>query len=117
MPCQTRSNIPSPEVETTVVIAEIDGVSAPAESQREPTPVLAQQPLASPKPPSGKLGQIHGLIADPGGASIDDLVASTGWQPHTIRAAFSRLRRRGFLIVLATDADGRKAYRLDVREG
>ncbi len=116
MPRPTRSNIRSPEAEPTMVIAEIDGVGAPAESQREPTPVLAL-PTSSPKPPSGKLGQIHGLIAARAGATIDDLVASIGWQPHTIRAAFSRLRRRGFLIVLATDADGRKAYRLDVREG
>lgn len=117
MPRRTRTVIINPEVEPTVVIAEIDGVGAPAETRLEPTPVLAQQPLASPTPPSGKLGQIHGLIADPGGATIDDLVASTGWQPHTIRAAFSRLRRRGLPIVLATDAEGRKAYRLEVREG
>lgn len=116
MPRQTRSNNPNPEVEPPVVIAEIDGVGAPAESQRKPTPVLAQ-PLASPKPLSGKLGQIHGLIANVGGATIDDLVATTGWQPHTIRAAFSRLRRRGFPIVHATDADGRKTYRLETREG
>ena len=116
MPRQTRSINPNPEVEPTVVIAEIDGVSTPAKSQREPTPVLAQPP-ASPNLPSGKLGKIHGLIAVPGGATIDDLVAATGWQPQTIRAAFSRLRRRGLPIVLVTDADGRKAYRLDVREG
>ncbi|MCE1236111.1 MAG: DUF3489 domain-containing protein [Hyphomicrobiales bacterium] len=116
MPRQTRSINPNPEVEPTVVIAEIDGVGAPAESQREPTPVLAQ-PVASPQPPAGKLGQIYRLIAAVGGATVDDLVAATGWQPHTIRAAFSRLRRRGLPVVLATDAEGRKAYRLDVREG
>lgn len=116
MPRQTRFIIPSHEVEPTVVIAEIDGVGAPAEAQLESALVLAQ-PTASPKPPSGKLGKIHGLIAVPGGASIDGLVAATGWQPHTIRAAVCRLRRRGLPVVLASDADGRKAYRLDVLEG
>lgn len=116
MPRQTRSNIPDPEVGPTVIVAEIHGVGAPADTQLEPAPAPAR-PTASPKPPFGKLGQVHGLITAVGGATIDYLVATTGWQPHTIRAAFSRLRRRGFPIVLATDADGRKAYRLDVREG
>ena len=114
MPRHTRTDIPGPEAEPTAINAEIAGVAAPDETPLEPAPEPA---MASPKQPSGKLGQIHGLIAAPGGATIDDLVASTGWQPHTIRAAFSRLRRRGFPIVHATDADGRKAYRLEVREG
>lgn len=118
MPRRTRTDIPStgPEAELTAINAEIAGVAAPDETQPEPAPDLVL-PTASPKPPSGKLGQIQGLIAAFGGATIDDLIASTGWQPHTIRAAFSRLRRRGFPIILATDTDGRKAYRLEGREG
>ena len=116
MPRHTRTDITSSEAEPTAINAEIAGVAAPDETQPEPAPDLVL-PTASPKQPSGKLGQIHGLIAAVGGATVDDLVATTGWQPHTIRAAFSRLRRRGFPIILATDADGRKAYRLDVREG
>lgn len=32
------------------------------------------------------------------GASIDDLTALTGWQPHSVRAALSRLRARGYAI-------------------
>lgn len=90
--------------------------SDPTEAWREPAPEPAR-PTAPPKPPSGKLGRLHGLITGPSGATIDDLAASTGWQPHTIRAALSRLRRRGASIVLAADADGRKAYRLEAREG
>lgn len=116
MPRRTRTDTTNPEAEPTVVITEIADVGASTEAQLEPAPELVL-PTTSPKPPSGKLGQIHGLIAAPGGATIDDLVASTGWQPHTIRAAFSRLRRRGLPVVLATDAEGRKAYRLDVRGG
>ena len=116
MPRRTRTDITNSEAEPTVIIAEITGVSTLDETRLEPAPELAL-PTSSPKPPSGKLGQIHGLVAAVGGATIDDLIATTGWQPHTIRAAFSRLRRRGFPIVLANDADGRKAYRLEVREG
>jgi hypothetical protein len=115
MPRHARINPTRSEVEPNQVTAEIDDDDAPAEPQIAPDPQLV--PLtAPPKLPSGKLGEIHGRIAAPGGATIDDLVASTGWQPHTIRAAFSRLRRRGFPIALLTDPDGRKAYRLESRE-
>lgn len=47
------------------------------------------------------------------GATLAELAALTGWQPHTTRAALTRLRRRGFVLVLGS-ADGagdRKAYR------
>ncbi len=116
MPRHTRINPTRPEIELIQVIAEIGEVEASAAPQVAPDPEPVQ-PLAPPKPPSGKLGVIFDEIAAPAGATIDDLVGATGWQPHTIRAAFSRLRRRGFPIVLATDADGRKAYRRKPKEG
>ena len=69
------------------------------------------------KVPTGKLADVMDRIGRPAGATIDDLIAATGWQPHTIRAVLSRLRRRGNVITLATSADGRKAYRLQGTEG
>ena len=53
----------------------------------------------------------QGLAED--GATFAELAALTGWRPHTTRAALTRLRRRGFVLVLGS-ADGagdRKAYR------
>lgn len=32
------------------------------------------------------------------GKTIKQLSALTSWQPHTVRAAFTRLRARGYLI-------------------
>lgn len=61
------------------------------------------------KPIGGKLGVIAKAIATPKGATLDQLVKKSGWQPHTVRAALSRLRKRGMVIIL-TDVDGRKAY-------
>jgi hypothetical protein len=116
MPRRTRTDITNAEAEQTALNAELDGAGAPTKAHLMAA-ALPTQPAASLKPLSGKLGQIHGLIAAPAGATIDDLVAATGWQQHTIRAAFSRLRRRGVPVVHTTDADGRKTYRLDVREG
>lgn len=62
--------------------------------------------------PGGKLGQVLTAMEADAGASIDDMIKLTGWQPHTVRAALTRLRQRGLAIRLMSD-DPRKAYRLD----
>jgi hypothetical protein len=61
--------------------------------------------------PAGKLGEVLAAITAEPGASLVELVSLTGWQPHTARAALTRLRRRGFKVHLREDA-GRKAYHL-----
>ena len=62
------------------------------------------------KPVSGKLGIIAKAIATPKGATLEELKKKTDWQPHTVRAALSRLRKRDIPITLETVND-RKAYR------
>lgn len=62
--------------------------------------------------PGGKLGIIIDRLAARTGATVDELVAVTGWQRHSVLGALSRLRSRGFALQLDADAD-RKAYRLD----
>ncbi|MBL9063019.1 DUF3489 domain-containing protein [Tabrizicola sp.] len=34
-------------------------------------------------------------LQDPGGASMTSLMAATGWQAHSVRAALSGLRKKG----------------------
>ena len=63
------------------------------------------------KRPTGKLGHVLGAVAAKHGASLEELVELTGWQPHTARAALTRLRQRGFAVGLR-EAEGRKAYHL-----
>lgn len=48
------------------------------------------------------------------GATIDEIVAATGWQPHTVRGAFAgALKRRLGLEVTSNKVDGRgRVYRL-----
>jgi len=41
---------------------------------------------------------VLGLLARPEGASTDELMVATGWQPHTVRAALSTLRKDGEVI-------------------
>ena len=61
--------------------------------------------------PGGKLGRVLATLATDAGATLPELVALTGWQPHTTRAALTRLRQRGHALE-RHERDGMKAYRL-----
>lgn len=50
------------------------------------------------------------LLRRPEGASLDDLVAATGWLPHSARAALTGLRKRGHAIS-KEKVDGTTRYR------
>ena len=41
---------------------------------------------------------IKDLLAREEGASIEEMIAVTGWLPHTTRAALTGLRKQGFAI-------------------
>ncbi|MDP3674435.1 MAG: DUF3489 domain-containing protein [Novosphingobium sp.] len=57
------------------------------------TPVTALSPRAQ-----SKTALITDLLGRAGGASLGELVAATGWQPHTTRAALTGLRKKGHTI-------------------
>lgn len=63
------------------------------------------------KRPGGKLNLILERLEKRTGATLEDLVAATSWQRHSVHGALSRLRTGGFPISLDTKA-GRKAYRI-----
>lgn len=44
--------------------------------------------------PVDRRAQMLGLLRRPEGASVAEIVAVTGWQPHSARAALSGLRKR-----------------------
>jgi hypothetical protein len=46
------------------------------------------------------------------GATITELTTTTGWQPHTVRAALTRLRQRGHHFERARNKSGETRYRL-----
>tara|TARA_R110000868_G_scaffold70819_3_gene207967 strand:- start:2386 stop:2658 length:273 start_codon:yes stop_codon:yes gene_type:complete len=65
-------------------------------------------------PSNTKLGQIIRLLQRTKGATLEDLIKATGWQPHSVRGAISgSLRKRhGLTITAATDANRGRVYRL-----
>ena len=47
-----------------------------------------------------KTANIIQLLERPGGATLEELIAVTGWLPHTTRAALTGLRKRGYTVAL-----------------
>ena len=58
-----------------------------------------------------KRAMVLTLLSRAGGVTIDDLIAATGWLPHTTRAALSGLRKSGFVLNRnRDDASGSSIY-------
>jgi hypothetical protein len=64
---------------------------------------LASCRPARPSAPRGgsKLARAIALLErDHGGATIEELIAATGWLAHTTRAALTGLRKRGYAVAI-----------------
>lgn len=61
--------------------------------------VSAATIVPTPKPPrQTKSALLRTRLSEPGGASLASLIALTGWQAHTLRAALSGLRKEGLSL-------------------
>ncbi|PTQ13327.1 hypothetical protein CLG96_04295 [Sphingomonas oleivorans] len=70
-----------------------------AGTSAEPHPSLAEAGMvATPRASTTKIGKVLALLGREQGASLAELVAATGWLPHTIRAALSGLRKKGHAV-------------------
>ena len=54
--------------------------------------------------PASKIGMVADLLRRNCGATLAELVAATGWLPHTTRAALTGLRKKGHGIERGTRA-------------
>ena len=61
------------------------------------------------KPPN-KLQQLAALTVRDQGATLDQMIAATGWLPHTTRAALTGLKKKGF-VISSDKVDGVRTYR------
>jgi hypothetical protein len=67
---------------------------------------------ARPSAPRGgsKLAQVIELLQRDYGATIEELIAATGWLAHTTRAALTGLRKRGYAVEIDRSDDKRRSF-------
>jgi Protein of unknown function (DUF3489) len=60
-----------------------------------------------------KLEQMVTMLRRPVGATIEQMVAATGWQSHSVRGAISgALKKKQGLVVKSEKTDGVRVYRI-----
>ena len=54
------------------------------------------------------------LLQAPDGATMDTIMAATGWQSHTVRGAMSGAlgKKLGLVVTSAKEGDGARVYRI-----
>jgi hypothetical protein len=64
--------------------------------------------------PGTKLAAIIGAMRHPGGATIAQMMAGTGWQAHSVRGAISGMirKRLGLNVTLVRNDSGEPVYRV-----
>jgi len=60
-----------------------------------------------------KTSRVIALLQRQQGANLNELVAETGWQPHTTRAALTGLRKKGH-VINSEKVDGARRYYAEV---
>lgn len=85
-------------------------VAAVASSKPEASTITLEHEVqpTQPRMPS-KSETVLMLIRRPEGATLEDLVAATGWLPHTTRAAMTGLKKKGHQIT-RTKLEGVSRY-------
>ena len=73
---------------------------------------LDRQPTLA-KGPSGKLGIVVALMRRPEGATVAQMGAATGWQPHSVRGALAgSLKRKHKLAIIGEAGESGRVYRI-----
>lgn len=85
---------------------ETEKLAAPTTGKRKPR-----------ESPEGatKTEQVLALLKQPNGATLEDLIAATGWQAHSVRGFLSGALRKklGLNVASAKREDGSRVYTID----
>ena len=65
--------------------------------------------------PKSKASLVQDLLTRSEGATLEQMVAATGWLPHTTRAALTGLKKKGYAVTSTKD-DGLRTYRIATAE-
>lgn len=94
------------------VETEEGSVEEPAPKERK-TRSKAQNPSVAVSPRAGsKQAPLVDMLSRNKGTTLEALTKATGWLPHTIRAALTCLRKRGFAIERSRGDGEPSVYRI-----
>lgn len=68
----------------------------PAASRSKSTAAAQDKPAAPPR--ATKIARVIALLQRKQGATLNEIVKETGWQPHTARASLTGLKKKGHVI-------------------
>ncbi len=78
-----------------------------------PTSLTTHATPGAPAMPKGKLGALINLLRRPEGARIEDLIAATGWQAHSVRGAISgAVKKKLGMTVTSEKTEAGRVYRV-----
>ncbi len=88
-------------------------VQAQPGSEAKRTRTEAPLPTSSKPGSTSKIDTLITLLRARGGASIEEMMAATGWQAHSVRGAISGQVRKKLGLEIASDKiDGVRRYRI-----
>ena len=70
----------------------------------------AASPVLNSSKPASKQQQLAALLVRDEGAILHQMIAATGWLPHTTRAALTGLKKKGYALS-SGKLDGVRTYR------
>ncbi len=104
-PCDYALKLTATGLKAITAEAEAQDPISAARASSDEAPDKANMPDAEPKLESNQASGSEGYpstskAVSPEGATISELIAATGWLPHTTRAALTGLRKRGYALTL-----------------
>ena len=99
-------------------VAPAKGKSGKKATPPKKAPKSAKKADKKPEKPTARQGsktaQILELLKRPGGASLQELMSATEWQPHSVRGFISGTlgKKLGLTVESAKSEDGKRTYSL-----
>ena len=95
-------------------MTNIDTNHTGATSRRAPGRAsLADTARTGARPAASKSAAVMKMLTRARGATIVEVATATAWQPHSVRAYFSGLRKKGLVLVREARKSGEGAYRVE----
>ena len=106
--------VPDADLEAEIIAAETKWQGAAVTNRDAANDIQNLDPILHAIRPGTKLAEIVAAMRRPGGATITEMMRSTGWLAHTVRGTLSGTLRKklGLTVVSEKNADGARTYRI-----